>query len=59
LSPEKGLEYLIEAAGILHERDASFELLLVGKGPQEIQIKNLIKALDRCQGDNDKRNASQ
>lgn len=45
LSPEKGLEYLIEAAGILHERDASFELLLVGKGPQEIQIKNLIKGI--------------
>lgn len=45
LSPEKGLRYLIGAAKILLERNIPFKLVLVGEGPQKIQIRQLTKDL--------------
>ena len=47
LSPEYGIDTLIEAAAVLkHKRpDIDFEVRIGGKGPLEIEYKNLAKSL--------------
>ena len=45
LVEKKGLEYLVEACRLLSERDLEFECRIVGEGPREADLRNLI---DRC-----------
>jgi glycosyltransferase involved in cell wall biosynthesis len=37
---KKGIKYLIEAAAKLHEADLGFELVLIGSGPLESELKD-------------------
>lgn len=46
LSYEKGVEFLLEAAGQLRDRNLSFKCILVGSGPLEGQVVKQIKALN-------------
>jgi glycosyltransferase involved in cell wall biosynthesis len=39
LKPWHGLDVLLDAFGILHQRDASYRLLIVGDGPQRAEIE--------------------
>lgn len=43
LSEEKGLKHLIEAAGILRQSGTQLTVLIIGEGPQEDELKNLVK----------------
>lgn len=45
LDPAKGIEILIEAAGILRDRDLSFEAVVVGDGPERQPIEELVRRL--------------
>jgi len=46
LAPQKGLEYLIKSIPILFTKiKKSFKVLLVGEGPLENYLKNLVKTL--------------
>lgn len=40
--PEKGLEYLVKAISIIKEKDKEAKLLLVGEGPEEENLRNLV-----------------
>jgi glycosyltransferase involved in cell wall biosynthesis len=43
LSPEKGFDLLIQAAGLLAD-DLDFEVWIAGEGPQEAELRQLIEA---------------
>jgi len=46
LAPQKGLQYLIKSIPILFSKiKKSFKVLLVGEGPLEYYLKNLVKTL--------------
>ncbi len=40
--PEKGLKNLVEAAAILHHQNLDFQMLMVGSGAQESELRALI-----------------
>ena len=42
----KGLTYLIQAMKIINNHDSSIRLVLIGKGPEEAKLKNLVKELN-------------
>jgi len=44
--PEKGVTYLIEAMAIVSQRDQSARLLLVGEGPEEDDLRQLVEQLN-------------
>ncbi len=44
--PEKGLEYLIEAAKIIHEKNNEAKLLLIGYGPLKSKLRLMVKSYD-------------
>lgn len=46
LDPAKGIEILVEAAGILRDRNLSFEVIIVGDGPERRRIEELVRHLD-------------
>lgn len=46
LSPEKGLEYLIEAISILNIAGQFSRLLIIGEGPKETQLRLLVREKD-------------
>jgi N-acetyl-alpha-D-glucosaminyl L-malate synthase BshA len=41
--PEKAVKYLIEALAIVRQKDQSVRLLLVGEGPEEDNLKQLVR----------------
>lgn len=43
ISPEKGLEHLIEAVCIMNRTGPLCKLLLIGEGPQEPQLRHMIR----------------
>ena len=44
LSQERGLGELVKAIGIVHQQRADVTLLLLGKGPDESSLKELVKS---------------
>ncbi len=46
LSPEKGLDYLLRAAGLLKRKGIDYLLLLVGNGPENNRLQSLTSDLD-------------
>jgi glycosyltransferase involved in cell wall biosynthesis len=42
LYPEKGYEYLIEAVALLRERGYAVQCVILGEGPQEAELRELI-----------------
>lgn len=45
LNKRKGINYLIDACGILKQEDISFSLLIIGGGEEEANLKNQVKSL--------------
>lgn len=43
LSQEKGIQYLIQTAQIMNEWDIPIKVLIIGKGPLEDELKNVVK----------------
>jgi glycosyltransferase involved in cell wall biosynthesis len=46
LIQRKGYDYLIKSARILKDQGVPFELTIIGKGPEEENLRNLISELD-------------
>ncbi len=42
LSSEKGLKYLLEAIKLLGNSPQSFKLVLIGEGPQEVELRAMV-----------------
>ena len=49
LIPQKGLAILIEAAQILQDRGLHFQVLVVGSGPQQVELEELVQKYDLTQ----------
>jgi glycosyltransferase involved in cell wall biosynthesis len=45
LAPDKGLEYLIEAAAILLRKERRFQIVIAGDGPMRAQLEELTRNL--------------
>ncbi|HVN94921.1 MAG TPA: glycosyltransferase family 4 protein [Syntrophorhabdaceae bacterium] len=43
LSPEKGVNYLLDAVSLLHEHGVAFHLLLVGEGPERQRLQDMVR----------------
>jgi len=43
LAPEKGYDYIIQAASILRERGVDFSWLIIGEGPERTKIEESIR----------------
>ncbi len=46
LSPEKGVDVLVQAAALLREQVAGVRVVLLGRGPEEHHLRRLAAALD-------------
>ncbi len=46
LAPWKNIDSIIESMSILRDQNIDFELLIVGSGPLESDLKNLVKELE-------------
>jgi len=45
LSPEKGIDVLLQAAAVLAEEDLAFEISLIGDGPERGRLESLAREL--------------